>query len=316
VNVVSIGHFTIDSVTFADGTYADDLFGGDGVYAAVGAAIWGAKVQAVSVVGRDFPRSWLKRLDAARIGTAGVRRLTSRHRLVAPMVYDRWFRRQNERGEPNPATQMLSRAAQARRWAMFSPKVEDAVKFLRWADAVHIAGMPIERQNAFLRLFQSSPQLVTVDLPWPPRLYSPGTLPQVDLASAVLLSDAEMKGIFPGLSPTGVWKSLSLRGARVVAIKRGSKGSTVFETGQRYGTRVAAYPTRVLDPTGAGDAYCGGFLVGLAETSNPQTAGLYGAVSASFVIEGLGAETSLGSSRFDAERRLAALKEMSLKDHG
>ncbi len=312
MRVLSVGHFTIDSITLSDGTRRGDLFGGDSVYAAVGAAIWGATVKTVSVVGADYPQAWLHDLQSAGIGVDGVRSLRVRHKLIARMAYDKALRRQNDRGEPNPATQGMSRAARARRWATFSPKRPDADAFTPWADAVHIAGMPINRQNDFLRLFYSPSRLVSLDLPWPPDLYDAGMLPRVDLASAVLLSDAESKGIFPGQTPRQVRRSLRLAGAQTVVLKRGSKGSIVFSSGSGPGSPVGPFPTQVVDPTGAGDAYCGGFLVGLAETSDPEIAGLYGAVSASFVIEGFGAGYALRFGRVDAERRLRELRRATI----
>jgi sugar/nucleoside kinase (ribokinase family) len=53
---------------------------------------------------------------------------------------------------------------------------------------------------------------------------------------------------------------------------------------------VPAVSPRCVDPTGAGDAFCGGFLTGLIETGDPVEAALRGAVSASFAVEGCGAE--------------------------
>ncbi|HLF01711.1 MAG TPA: PfkB family carbohydrate kinase, partial [Anaerolineales bacterium] len=53
------------------------------------------------------------------------------------------------------------------------------------------------------------------------------------------------------------------------------------------------YPVTVRDVTGAGDAFGGGFITGLAETGDPVEAALRGAVSASIVIEGVGALNGL-----------------------
>lgn len=308
LKIIIVGQFTIDSITLPNGTHAADVFGGAGVYAAVGAAIWGSTVKAIGVVGRDYPETWLADLRAGGIDTRSIRRLRMRHKLLASMSYDRTFRRQNDRAEPNPATQSLSRVARAKRWATFSPKLDDVQRLWRWADAVHITGMPIHRQNGFLKFFVAREQPMTLDLPWPPKLYRPRTLPRVDLATAIFLSGAEMKGIFPGLSPAAVVERLRSKRARIVVIRRGARGSMVVDTPSYQKHVIPAFPTRVVDPTGAGDAYCGGFLVGLAETSDLESAGLYGAVSASFVIEGVGAAHALRFTRIDAENRLLALR--------
>ena len=51
-------------------------------------------------------------------------------------------------------------------------------------------------------------------------------------------------------------------------------------------------------------------MVGLAETGDPVKAACYGAVSASFIIEGYGADYALGVTRDQAEDRLKKLLEM------
>lgn len=306
MRVLSIGQFTIDEVKLPTGVTASQLFGGDCVYAATGAAIWDATVRTVSVVGKDFPEEWLTVLRERGILTDSVRRLASRHRLVAHMIYDREWRRQNER-QPTEAADLISRRARSRRWNTFSPRVEDARHLLGWPDAVHVAGMPIQRQNEFLQLFHDTVPLITLDLPWPPDLYTPGTLPLVELASAVLLSEAEMNGLYPGQSTAEVGKVLIARGAKIVVLKRGVRGSIVFKKGQPLGSKIPSLSVNVRDPTGAGDAYCGGFLVGLAETGSAENAARYGTVSASFVIEGFGAGYGLRYQRHDAERRLGEL---------
>ncbi len=60
----------------------------------------------------------------------------------------------------------------------------------------------------------------------------------------------------------------------------------MVSTGERW--EIPAYPARVVDPTGAGDAFCGGFLAGYEATYDPLQGVLYGNVSASIVIEGTG----------------------------
>ena len=51
------------------------------------------------------------------------------------------------------------------------------------------------------------------------------------------------------------------RGAKVVVIKEGECGCTVFSDGEEFS--VPAYSVEVVDTTGAGDCFCGGFLAGL-----------------------------------------------------
>jgi len=93
-----------------------------------------------------------------------------------------------------------------------------------------------------------------------------------------------------------------------VVVKQGRAGATVYGLARRTTVSVPAYPVEVRDPTGAGDAFCGGFMVGMAETNDPVEAALRGAVSASFVIEAVGALHLLDVNPREAMSRLEALR--------
>jgi ribokinase len=97
-------------------------------------------------------------------------------------------------------------------------------------------------------------------------------------------------------------------GARAVVVKIGAYGSLVVGPGREV-THVPAYPAAVVDPTGAGDSFCGGFLVGLQETGDLVQAALYGTVAASFVVEAEHAIPVLGITREQAAARLAMVQD-------
>ena len=91
---------------------------------------------------------------------------------------------------------------------------------------------------------------------------------------------------------------------RVAVLRMGEAGSLVAGQGEAPVAVPAVPVSRIVDVTGAGNAYCGGFLVGLAETGDLGQAGRYGAVSASFALEQFGAMFALESLRSRAEQRL------------
>ncbi len=82
------------------------------------------------------------------------------------------------------------------------------------------------------------------------------------------------------------------------------EGAIVYheETGERW--RIPAVETMVVEPTGAGNAYCGAFLAGWVTTGDLRTAGLYGAVAASFLVEQVGLPRPRAGLRAEARRRL------------
>ncbi|TMQ68821.1 MAG: carbohydrate kinase family protein [Candidatus Eisenbacteria bacterium] len=92
----------------------------------------------------------------------------------------------------------------------------------------------------------------------------------------------------------------------LVAFKRGAQGGTLVQREPECLLAWAAVETPVVDPTGAGDAFAGGFLAGLRETGQLDRALGQGAVAASFAIGDWGARGLLGATRAAAEARLDA----------
>jgi len=109
-----------------------------------------------------------------------------------------------------------------------------------------------------------------------------------------------------GTSPEEVCRRYRAMGARIIALRMGTQGSLSLscpETPDPLSFHkqqldqqlrpdamvgrfhfVPAYPCSVIDATGAGNSYCGGFLVGYLRTRDVLHAALYGTVSASFTV--------------------------------
>ena len=75
----------------------------------------------------------------------------------------------------------------------------------------------------------------------------------------------------------------------IVGITRGKHGAVIIAQGTR--TEVPAFPSNeVRDPTGAGDAFRGGFLRGVALDLSWEMCGLVGALSATYCLENVGTQ--------------------------
>lgn len=87
--------------------------------------------------------------------------------------------------------------------------------------------------------------------------------PVLDAASLVLPSASEAE-VLTGVSGVeAACRTLLDGGAEVVALKRGAEGCTIFAGGDEI--RAPAFSVEALDPTGAGDCFDAGFVVGLLE---------------------------------------------------
>lgn len=84
-------------------------------------------------------------------------------------------------------------------------------------------------------------------------------------------------------------KELASHGPRVICVKLGERGVLVYESTSDMTWHIPAYPVEnVVDVTGCGDAFCGGFMASYVRDNDAYIAALHGAISASFNLEQYG----------------------------
>jgi sugar/nucleoside kinase (ribokinase family) len=124
-------------------------------------------------------------------------------------------------------------------------------------------------------------------------------------ASAFLPSEQEIMRIWEP-SDIGVWlRETALRLKCHMVAKLGQRGSLVCDAESGALIHTPAHPAQVVDTTGAGDGYCGGFVAGLAAGRPLAECAAMGAVSASYVIETCGA--------LETQRPSVAARQMRLQ---
>ncbi|MGH9310141.1 MAG: carbohydrate kinase family protein [Vicinamibacterales bacterium] len=106
-------------------------------------------------------------------------------------------------------------------------------------------------------------------------------------ATLVVCNDYEFELI---RQKTGLDEAAVLAHAEALVITRGEKGCSVFENSSR--TDVPAVPPlRIVDPTGVGDAFRGGFLKGMVRGAEYAICAQVGAVAAAYALEHLGGQS-------------------------
>jgi sugar/nucleoside kinase (ribokinase family) len=138
------------------------------------------------------------------------------------------------------------------------------------------------------------------------------TLAVVD---ALVVNDGEARMLTGERNLKRAADSIRRLGPRMVVIKRGEHGATLFADNSTF--TVPAYPLEVVrDPTGAGDTFAGGFLGHLARTGdlsegNLRRALVYGSVMASFAVEEFGVDRMLRLGAAEIEERFREIKELT-----
>ncbi len=315
VKFVTVGNMTIDEILLPDGRTASSQCGGNCLYAAVGARIWSESVGIVSLVGADFPQAWLDAVRAAGIDIRGIAQLPQPHGMRAGLAYrDDGERAMLQDGGPG-RDEYDKNPQEWQEWQEYSPGASHVPTAYAYAEGVHFAPVPVQAHEALVPTMRRPGRCLTLDSPWwdgeagqyEPRLALLGTL------DALLPSEHDVR-VFAraAMDPAAAARALGQLGPAAVVVKMGARGSLVYSPRAETMVHVPAFPCNAIDPTGAGDAFCGGFLVGLVETGDPIEAACYGTIAASFVVEGFGSLFALHVARRDAEARRRSLNVQSV----
>jgi adenosine kinase len=106
-------------------------------------------------------------------------------------------------------------------------------------------------------------------------------------AALVICNDYELELI---REKTGLGEDRILQKAAGLVVTRGEHGSSIY-TGTGRADVPAVTPTRIVDPTGVGDAYRGGLLKGLAAGADLAVCARIGTVAATYALEHLGGQS-------------------------
>lgn len=262
--------------------------GGAIMYGALGAALWGTRVGCVSLVGTDYPVTMLDALEERRVDLTGL------HRLPGPgvrtwLLYEGHLRRLIHRlGCPTHE--------------QVSPGPEHIPRAWRSAPAFHLAPMPFTAQRRLLASLTMEPsRFVSVD----PHL--PITQETLEDWRQAL---AEVDAFFPSedellleetqVHPERVLPRLATGRLRFIVFKQAARGGILYDAREDRFHRWLGRASKVIDPTGAGDAFAAGFVSAHLEGLPVDACLDRGVVSASFAIEGLGAASLLEATRTGA----------------
>jgi sugar/nucleoside kinase (ribokinase family) len=279
---IAIGAIIIDDIILPDGTSRMGELGGGTVHAAMGMRIWVERVGMVALVGSDFPPDLRQQMT----GIFDLRGLSER-----PVRTVRAW----QLFEPDGQRTEVLRVG----WEEFaglSPVPSELPQDYRRPDGVHLHVGPVEARP-WLDVLQAEGNPIIV---WePPDYYTIPELrslyneisPRVNVLSPNLDEGRMLTG---EVSPEAVVDALLRYGAPAVALRMGADGSLVARSDGRR-EHVQALPVdHIVDVTGAGNAYCGGMAVGLAETGDLFWAAQHAVVSAAHALRQFGAIYGMG----------------------
>ncbi len=273
MSILIVGTITLDTVETPT-KKVEDVLGGSGAYAAVAASFFGNPVRLVGVVGEDFPHTYTDFLQTRGIDLEGLTRVQDGKSF-------RWGGKYTD--DFNIRDTLFTELNVV---ADFHPILPDSYKDTSY---LFLANDPPQLQLSIIEQVPN-PKLVVCDTMdfWinAEREALDKTIERVDI---LILNDSEAKLLTGESNLLKAAQEILRYGPNRVIIKKGEHGAISITESSFFS--APAYPLEnVVDPTGAGDNFAGGFMGYLASVDNIsegsiRKAMMYGTVIASFNIE-------------------------------
>jgi sugar/nucleoside kinase (ribokinase family) len=268
VDLAVAGHIVLDYIG-REGLIQGPRLGGPCTYAGLAANSLGAKAVAISRVGEDFGSKRLSFLEAHGISTSHIKTTSSRTTCFR-ISYRDGERAMRVASVCDPISdECLSKLPSS--FAMHIGPVLDEISpalAIRLASRNHLVGLD---PQGYLRQLDSNGAVRGR------RWRNPSLLRRV---AVLKVSEAELPSI---IGQKWSSRKLSALGPDIILLTRGSRGTIVWS--RENGTfNVPAYETPVRDPTGAGDALAGAFLISWVRTGDLPWSAATGVAVASFVV--------------------------------
>jgi sugar/nucleoside kinase (ribokinase family) len=284
LDVVSVGNFSIDSILLPNRSTPFVVLGGSTGYVSLAARRLGSNVSVISKVGRDFPEAYNWWLEQEGVDLSNVIKDEDAETTRFELEYDSDL--------SNRVLRLRSRAP--------TILVEDLPASLR-AKAIHIAPIADEITYEVAEEMRSHTDILSLELQGLIRdfgvrgevsLKSLADQRILDIIDVFKSSNRELKAATGISDVDSAIKTVHDHGVKIVIVTLGARGVAVSVEDTIH--RVPAYkPVKVVDPTGAGDAFIGGFLAEYVYGEDCSWCSYVGSAIASIIVEGPG-PTSLG----------------------
>jgi sugar/nucleoside kinase (ribokinase family) len=253
----------------------------------------------VGVIGKDYPHQELERLAPRGIDWSGVERAEGESfRWKGKYSYD-----------------LQSRETLETRLGVFADFQPRLPASFRSARFLFLGNIDPELQLGVLEQVQR-PELVVCDtMNYWIQSKKAALLQLLERVDVLMVNDSEARELSGDWNIHRAGRWILAHGPKRVVIKQGEHGALLIEPKRTF--YVPAYPLEnVFDPTGAGDAFAGGFMAYLARTrsvaeDNVRRAMVYGAAMGSYAVEQFGIRGFDRVSLADVEARVRAFQDLT-----
>ena len=268
------------------------ILGGAATFASVSSSMF-VPTSIVAAVGSDMPSEHIRALISKGINTKGIIIIQG----SKTFHYDSSF----DYDLSNRTTNKTELGV----IAGFDPVIpEEYIK----SDYVYLANNDPKQNIKILRHFQN-PRLVVCDTI---EFWINGSrddvIKMIETTDGVVINDNEARLLCKEANLAKCAKKIMSWGSKFAIIKKGENGAILFSKEGLVFPASAFFLDEIVDPTGAGDSFAGGFLghiarKGLMDFATMKEAVIYGNVMGSFAVEDFGIKRLLSITKDDVENR-------------
>ena len=295
-----VGTVAFDAIETPFGK-TDKILGGSAPYIGLSASQFHVQSAIVSVVGGDFPKSYLESFQDHQINTSAIEVIAEEKTFFWS---GRYHKNMNARDTITTDLNVLTK---------FNPIVPDAFKD---ASVVVLGNLAPANQANVISQLTNPKALIILDTMnfWMDNALNE-LLEVIKRVDVITINDEEARQLTGENSLVVAARKIYEMGPQFVVIKKGEHGALLFNEDKVFSAPALPLET-VFDPTGAGDTFAGGFSGHLTKTNdfsfeNMKRALIYGSAMASFCVEEFGPERLLNLEESALAIRLQAFKKLT-----
>lgn len=295
MSIIVLGTVAFDTIKTPSGK-RKRILGGSASHFAMSARLF-TNVNLVAIIGEDFPKKYTDFLKNKRI-------------ILTSLIKEKGktFHWEGEyRGDLNTAVTLNTELGVL---SAFRPQIADHQRDIKY---IFLANVDPDIQSHLLDNMRS-PKLVGLDsMNYWIRHKKRELLKLLKRVDIYVANDAEARELSGDSNLFKAAKRLRMFGPKMVVIKKGEHG-VIFYC-DKFIFSLPGYPvTKVIDPTGAGDTFAGGFMgyltkAGTINESNLRRALAYATVVASFNVQDFGLNRTASLTLNQVNRRLESFKK-------
>ena len=293
MSILSVGTVAFDAIETPFGK-TEKIIGGASTYFCLAASFFSKKINLVSVVGGDFPESAIEMLEEHNINTIGLQIIQDQKTFFWS---GRYHKNMNVRDTLETQLNVLEK---------FNPIIPEHFKE---PDFLMLGNLTPSIQRKAVDQITTKPKLIVLDTMnfWMDHFMNDlkEVLKQVDVLT---INDDEARQLSSEESLVKAAKRILKMGPKYLIIKKGEHGALLFDKKDMF--FAPAIPLEnVLDPTGAGDSFAGGFVgyleqCGEISFNSMKKALINASAIASFCVEKFGTQKLIDITQKDLEKRI------------